>query len=96
MVAIIKTENDWLEVIGAQRKKNGWIKNDGVSLRQEDVAVAILVSKALAEKNEEKRMEKIEAIINNTAFRSSGFIPELQQMCQFDSFNPEHTEQDST
>ncbi|MFQ5753224.1 MAG: SH3 domain-containing protein [bacterium] len=96
MVAIIKSENDWFEVIGAQRKKSGWMKNEGISLNKEDVAVAILVTKALAEKDPQKQREMIEAILNNSALKNSVFVPELQQMSQFNRITPENTVPDST
>ncbi len=96
MLAIIKTDSDWFEVIGAQRKKNGWIKNEGVSLKQEDVAVAILVSKAMEEKDPEKKKEKIAAIINNTAFQNSVFIPELHEMFSVERVSQVEAVSDST
>lgn len=77
MVAISQREDDWLEVTGNRRKKKGWIRTQGVSEKPEDVAVAIIATKALATNNEEKRREKLKAIVANPAFASSAFIQDI-------------------
>ncbi len=80
MVAVEQTENDWIKVVGAERKKKGWIKKEAVSRENVDVAVGVLATRALEEQKPELKKEKIEAIINNPAFQSSVFIPELKKM----------------
>ncbi|MFQ5823414.1 MAG: SH3 domain-containing protein [bacterium] len=80
MVAVVSEADDWLEVVGNKRKKKGWIKNRDISYKEADVAVTILTTKALAEKDAEKQREKITAIINNPDFAGSIFLPELREM----------------
>lgn len=80
MVAVISEEDDWLEVVGNKKKKKGWIKNRDISFNEVDVAVAILTTKALAEKDMEKQRERISAIVNNPAFVGSIFLPKLREM----------------
>ena len=78
MVAITKIDGDWLEVVGNQRKVSGWIKNTGVSMREEDVAVAILAIKAFREKDAEKKQLMLEAIMENPELSSSVFMAGLR------------------
>ncbi len=80
MVAVEQTENEWIKIVGAEQKKKGWIKKESVSRESLDVAVGVLAMKALAQQKPELRKEKIESIINNPAFQSSVFIPELKKM----------------
>jgi hypothetical protein len=78
IVAIVGNDGDWIDVIGAENKKKGWIQSKLVSKNETDVAVALLTSKALAEKNEEKRKEKLQDIIDNTAFAGSIFLEDIE------------------
>jgi hypothetical protein len=49
-VAIISDKGEWVEVIGAEKRKSGWIKRDMLSIDPEDVAVATLAHKDLLDK----------------------------------------------
>ncbi len=80
LLAVSKIEGDWLEVIGNQRKKSGWIKKDGVSFREEDVAVAALAYKAFREEDEAVKRQKLLAIVENPALANSVFMAGLRAM----------------
>jgi hypothetical protein len=77
-IAVSKLENEWCEAKGQESKKTGWIKSESVSLKDDDIAVALLANKALAEAKRDKKREKIEAIINNPLFSHSLFIDTLK------------------
>lgn len=79
-VAILETNSDWLRVLGENRKKHGWIERSAASLKEDDIAVGVLASKALKENNAEKRRQRIMDIIDNPAFANSGFIDELAEI----------------
>jgi hypothetical protein len=79
-VAISMLENEWCEAKGLESKKTGWIKSETVSIKDDDIAVALLAYKALAETNKDKKKEKIEAIINNPLFSKSLFIDTLKNV----------------
>jgi hypothetical protein len=79
-VAIVEAENNWIRVIGAENKKKGWIEQNTVSLQEADVAVGVLVTRALKEKDPDKRREMIESILNNASFSHSIFIDELYEL----------------
>jgi len=76
-VAVLQTDSDWLRVVGQSRRKKGWVKRAAVSLKDKDVAVGVLTSKILKEKNKEKRIQRLEDIIENPAFANSVFIKDL-------------------
>jgi hypothetical protein len=77
-VAVTKPENEWCEAKGQEGKKKGWIKSSSVSLKDEDITVALLAMKAASEPDKNKKKEKIEAIVNNPAFSNSTFIETLK------------------
>jgi len=80
MVAVVAEKNDWIEVIGNKREKSGWIKNQFVTYKKTDVAVAIKANKALGEKDQKLKEEKINEILDNSALSGSVFIEELQRI----------------
>jgi hypothetical protein len=77
--AIIKTEGEWAQFVGSQKKKKGWIKAAGFSTDDVDIAVGLLATKALAEKDSSKMAEKINEILDNNAFQSSVFLNDLEK-----------------
>jgi len=80
LVAVIKTEKDWVEVVGEQKKKKGWLKTNSLSLQDVDITVSLLTIKALAEKTSDKRSSKIGDIINNSDLAGSAFINNLREI----------------
>lgn len=82
-VAILKTDADWLEVVGENQKKRGWIERSVASLKEDDIAVGVLASKALKEKDADKRRQRIIDIIENPAFANSNFIDDLIEIINF-------------
>ena len=83
-VAILETDTNWLRVMSESRRKRGWIERSAASLREDDVAVGVLASKALKEKDAEKRRQRIIDIIENPAFANSGFIDDLIEILNFE------------
>ncbi len=82
LIAVLKTNNEWIEVTGKENKKKGWIQSKFISSKDENVAVALLAMKAFAEKDETKKKEKIEFILDNTQFANSIFKGELEKKLQ--------------
>ncbi|MEJ2543603.1 MAG: SH3 domain-containing protein [Calditrichaceae bacterium] len=78
MVAIVGSDGDWIEVVGHKSEKKGWIQSKLVSIKDIDVAVGLLASKALNEKNKDLKKQKLEAIIDNPAFSASIFIEDIK------------------
>lgn len=69
MVAIKDTSDDWIEVVGNQNKKTGWIKSKMVTENPEDVAVAILARKKIY-KNNDIDTRKIEEFISTLPYKN--------------------------
>jgi len=72
ILAIEEVKEDWIKVIGQERKIKGWIKKEVVTENKEDVAVAILASKQLM-KDGEIVPEKIEEFLENLPYKNSVF-----------------------
>lgn len=82
VLALMDTNDDWVEVKGkSQGEKwfwSGWIKRIDLTDDEVDVAVAVYGQKALQIKDEGKRIEAIQDIVENESFTSSMFIEGLQ------------------
>ena len=79
-VAVLQSENEWLEVTGAEKKKSGWIKDGYVSYKDEDIALALLANQALQQDDTEAQKVRISELVKNPAFSNSVFIPELNKI----------------
>lgn len=79
VLAIEETKEDWIKVIGKERKIKGWIKSNAVTEDKEDVAVAILASKQLIDKENKLIVEKIEKFIEELPYENSAFIKYLKE-----------------
>jgi hypothetical protein len=96
IVAVESAQDDWLKVVGEKKEKKGWIQSKSVSVSDVNVAVALLSAKAMGEKEVEDKIEKLEAIINNSSFSSSIFIQKLSdQLNDLKSPQETSTEPDS-
>ncbi|MEM6831723.1 MAG: hypothetical protein AAGA66_17265 [Bacteroidota bacterium] len=84
IVAIKSSQDGWLEVVGRRGEDDwimtGWVKDNNLSQDPIDVAVAKFGGKALAQKDEAKKVEMINEILNNADFSSSKFIPVLENL----------------
>lgn len=68
-------EPGWLEVLGKERKKSGWIQeNSRYSLDEVDVSVAILMEQAMSESSPPKQQAALERIISSSTFSESPLI----------------------
>jgi len=77
-VAVSKLENEWCEAKGREGEKRGWIKSETISLKDNDIAVALMADKAFKETSKDKKKEKLEAIISNPLFADALFIDTLK------------------
>jgi hypothetical protein len=77
-VAAKQEKDNWVEVTGAEKKKNGWVDKNSLLFSELNIAVGVLGQKALSQSDSSKRMDEIKAIIDNPAFGSSVFINYLK------------------
>lgn len=81
IVAVIKEEGDWVEVMGKEKSINGWIKGgDHLTTEGDDVSVAILRNRALAKANANDKKKALEAIVENSDFANSIFASDIPEM----------------
>jgi hypothetical protein len=77
-VAVSASQNEWCEAKGGENKKFGWIKSIYTSQKDEDITVALLAKKALAQTKRDAKKNQLAAIINNPSFTGSIFIDTLK------------------
>jgi hypothetical protein len=80
IVALGEEKDDWIQAVGEQRKKNGWIKKEFVTVTKEDVALAALAIKKFAEKDGKSLPEKIQDLLANSPYPNSFFMEKLRGM----------------
>lgn len=81
IAVLFETEQaGWIEVIrsGDWGKRTVWVKNEGYSENDKDIAVASLTTKALGEKDLQKKKEKIQEILSNPALAGSVLLSDLE------------------
>ncbi|MFC2089844.1 SH3 domain-containing protein [Bacteroidota bacterium] len=76
-MVIISKNGDWLEVIGEERNKSGWINDRFVSTDEVDVSFAILANKALASEDPKERSENILGLLENIELENAFFRPDF-------------------
>jgi hypothetical protein len=77
-VAIIGEKDDWAEVVGAEKRKTGWVKKESLSTNAEDVAVATLAQKDLLDKDGAIQNDKLSAFIESLPDGNSQLARYLQ------------------
>ncbi len=77
-VAVKQEKDNWVEVVGAEKKKSGWLDKNSLLFSELNIAVGVLGQKALSQPDSSKRMDEIKAIVDNKAFSSSIFINYLK------------------
>ena len=78
IVAIEEVKDSWIKVVGENKKIKGWINQGVVTENKEDVAVAILASKQLRNKNKDLNLDEIEGFIKDLPYKNSVFINYLK------------------
>ena len=82
-----KNEENWMEVSGIPAGEtwytSGWTKSPNVSYEEEDLAAALLLNRAIEEKDEEKQIEALQNVVStfpNSVFAvdASELIAELE------------------
>lgn len=84
IVAVIGEQDDWLEVRGKPREetwyRTGWVKSDNLTYDRDDIGVAVFALRAFDQKDENKKQEELEAILENPDFEQSIFINEIYNL----------------
>jgi hypothetical protein len=77
-VAVINEKEDWVEVVGAEKRKSGWIKKVSISTDPEEVAVATLAEKDLLDKTGAIQYAKLSAFLESLPNGNSQLARYLQ------------------
>ena len=74
VVVLGERKDGWREVFGWEKKKQGWAKPRGLTVYGEkDIAMAIMLRRALSETEPLKKKEKLSSILSNKALMGSVF-----------------------
>lgn len=77
-VAVVNEKEQWVEVVGAEKRKTGWIRNESISTDNEDVAVATLAQKDLLDKEGNIMMDKLSVFLESLPGGNSSLARYLQ------------------
>lgn len=77
-LAVGEEKDGFVEVVGEQRKKKGWVKKEFLVETKEDVAMAVFISKKLAESNKLSETEKLKQIIEMAPYPNSTFLTQIK------------------
>lgn len=76
LIAVTDTKEEWLEVVGNQKKIKGWISDEMVSFEKEDIAVAVLITKKL---KKDATASELRTFIDNIPYEGSVFVEMLEK-----------------
>lgn len=79
-VVIVGEKDDWVEIIGVQKKKKGWVKKQYLKTKDEDVAVSTLAYKSILSIDGELDNEKVPDFLDELPYRNTAFDGYLQQV----------------
>lgn len=75
IIAISTAKDDWIEVTGKRKNlkslDKGWIKNTGFSESTTDIAVALLMNRALSKPKKSDKLAELNSIVSNTTLSGS-------------------------
>ena len=83
-VVVTEEQGEWAKVKGKKLSdgwfKEGWIKTDKLLDNDIDVTVAILAQRAMLKDTDEKKVEALQEIVDNSDFSSSIFVSDVQNL----------------
>jgi hypothetical protein len=81
-VVVTEEQGEWVKIKGKKTAdkwfKDGWVKSDRLVDSEVDVTVAILCERALLKDTQEKKIEALKEIVDNTDFSASMFINDVR------------------
>ncbi len=84
IVAVVSVDGGWAEIKGQRNGTNfvseGWIKKDVLSTDNVDIAMAKFIRKASSMKDEDKKIESLTELLENSDFQSSKFVSVAQEI----------------
>jgi hypothetical protein len=80
IIAVVREQHNWLEIMGNRGESKGWIQNKNLTYNNVDLAVALQYSRIKHIKNGQEMKEKIYEIIENIAFENSLFMIKLRRI----------------
>lgn len=83
VVAILEEKDGFVNIVGKQRQRKGWIKGtESLLTAPEDVTLALLYTRAMAGNNADAQRKQLEKLQANTDFKSSMFMTIINDKVQ--------------
>ncbi len=82
IVAVVEEWDDWIKIVNEKKASKGWIKKEFISYNTIDLAFALLVKRSMAEEDAEKRIEKLDALLENNPYPNTMFVEELRSLIE--------------
>ena len=83
-VVVLEEQDDWVKVKGVKKEvgwyREGWVKKDHLTADELDVTVAVLAYRAMGKKENEKKLEALNEILENTDLSSSQFFSDVRAL----------------
>jgi len=96
IVAVKKAKDDWTKVVGEKKNKQGWVKKETISEKNEDIAIAAMAKKALDIKDKKDKVKELKKITDITSLKKSSFMSELKKKLDELTAKPEKAQADTT
>ncbi|RLD80651.1 MAG: hypothetical protein DRJ10_07140 [Bacteroidetes bacterium] len=83
-IVVLEEKGEWMKVKGKRKQdqwfSDGWMKANHLTNSDIDISVAILTNRAMAITDEEKKIEALNEIIDNSDFSGSTFIKDISSI----------------
>lgn len=89
LVVIVRADSQWVEIVDSLHGRSGWIAEDAVSMREDDVALARQMADALAQDDEVLQLAALVAIIENANSDQSPLWPAVRGMAMARGWRPQ-------
>ncbi len=83
-VVVLEEQEEWVKIKGVKKEigwyREGWIKKDHLTADEIDVTVAVLAYRAMSKKEDAKKLEALNEILENTDLSSSQFFSNVRSL----------------
>ncbi|MBN1597062.1 MAG: hypothetical protein JW894_02105 [Bacteroidales bacterium] len=70
-VAIVDTKDEWIKVVGAGKRKSGWIMKNAVTTEPEDIAISTLAYNKVIDKYGNIKVEKLSEFLDDIPYKEA-------------------------
>jgi hypothetical protein len=79
-LVIVNEKDEWVEAVGTEKRKKGWIKKEVLSTKDEDIAIATLANKEIIDENGDILLSKVTGFLEDLPNPDASLAVHLQQL----------------